>query len=91
VQVSNPEVLRILLSIDPSKTMHFQTWQDKGANALAITGTDTGFPGSTVANRPLPLSTACGGTDSANRDLKSPNSLLHFSFLKHHLDSMLRT
>jgi hypothetical protein len=29
-QVSNPEVLRILLSIGPSETMHFQTWQAKG-------------------------------------------------------------
>lgn len=33
--VSNPEVLRILLSIGPSETMHFQTWQDKAGNANA--------------------------------------------------------
>lgn len=31
--VTNAEVLRILLSIGPSETMHFQTWQDKAGNA----------------------------------------------------------
>jgi hypothetical protein len=29
--------------------MHFQTWQDKAGNALPITDTDIGFPGSTGA------------------------------------------
>ena len=46
-QVTNLEVLRILLSIGPSEAMHFQTWQDKAGNALPITDHDTGFPGST--------------------------------------------
>jgi len=34
-RVHNPEVLRILLSIGPTETMHFQIWQEKavGANA----------------------------------------------------------
>jgi hypothetical protein len=32
-RVSDPEVLRILLSIGPTETMHFQTWQDKAGNA----------------------------------------------------------
>jgi hypothetical protein len=32
-RVEDPEVLRILLSIGPSETMHFQTWQDKAGNA----------------------------------------------------------
>ena len=50
LQVSNLEVLRVLLSIGPSETMHFQTWQDKAGNALPITSTDTGFPGSTGAS-----------------------------------------
>jgi hypothetical protein len=35
--VTNLEVLRILLSIGPSETMHFQTWQDKAANATPLT------------------------------------------------------
>src|SRR5712691_8936319 len=32
-RVTHPEVLRILLSIGPTETMHFQTWQDKAGNA----------------------------------------------------------
>lgn len=43
-QVTNLEVLRILLSIGPSETMHFQTWQDKAGNALPISDTDN-IPG----------------------------------------------
>jgi hypothetical protein len=34
------EVLRILLSIGGSETMHFQTWQDKAGNATPLTFTD---------------------------------------------------
>ena len=33
LKVTNHEVLRILLGIGPSETMHFQTWQDKAGNA----------------------------------------------------------
>lgn len=32
-RVSDAEVLRILLSIGPTETMHFQPWQDKAGNA----------------------------------------------------------
>src|ERR1700752_3317174 len=49
-KVTNLEVLRVLLSIGPSETMHFQTWQDKAGNALPLTDVDTGFPGSTGAS-----------------------------------------
>jgi hypothetical protein len=38
--VTNLEVLRVLLSIGPSETMHFQTWQDKAGNATPLTVTD---------------------------------------------------
>ena len=63
-QVTSLEVLRILLSIGPSETMHFQTWQDKAGNALPITDTDTGFPGSTGATvRFSTLSAAQGETN----------------------------
>ncbi len=34
LRVTNPTVLRILLSIGPSETMHFQTWHDKAGNAF---------------------------------------------------------
>ncbi len=37
-RVSDPEVLRIVLSIGPTETMHFQTWQDKAGNANAGPG-----------------------------------------------------
>jgi hypothetical protein len=36
-RVSNREVLRILLSIGPTETSHFQTWHDKAGNAPALT------------------------------------------------------
>src|SRR5256886_6829750 len=35
-RVTNPEVLRILLSIGPTETAHFQTWHDKAGNAPAL-------------------------------------------------------
>ena len=34
-RVTHPEVLRILLSIGPTETCHFQTWHDKAGNAVA--------------------------------------------------------
>jgi hypothetical protein len=45
-RVTSPEVLRILLSIGPTETMHFQTWQDKAGNAPPLTDPRTGvtFP-----------------------------------------------
>jgi hypothetical protein len=42
-RVTHPEVLRILLSIGPTETMHFQTWQDKAGNAPALTDPNTGL------------------------------------------------
>jgi hypothetical protein len=39
-RVTNLEVLKILLSIGPTETMHFQTWQDKAGNATPVTDTD---------------------------------------------------
>jgi hypothetical protein len=32
-RVTDPEVLRIMLSIGPTEVMHFQTWSDKAGNA----------------------------------------------------------
>jgi len=42
-RVSNPEVLRILLSIGPTETQHFQTWQDKAGNAPPLTDPTNGL------------------------------------------------
>jgi len=35
LKVTNLEVLRILLSIGPTETSHFQTWHDKAGNAIS--------------------------------------------------------
>jgi hypothetical protein len=42
-RVTNPEVLRILLSIGPTETMHFQTWHDKAGNAPPLTDPTNGL------------------------------------------------
>jgi hypothetical protein len=42
-RVADPEVLRILLSIGPTETMHFQTWQDKAGNAPPLTDPTNGL------------------------------------------------
>ena len=39
-RATHPEVLRILISIGPTETMHFQTWSDKAGNAPPLTATD---------------------------------------------------
>jgi hypothetical protein len=49
-RATSVEVLRILISIGPTETMHFQTWADKAGNAPPltakdpITGVDVTFP-----------------------------------------------
>jgi hypothetical protein len=42
-RVTSTEVLRVLLSIGPTETMHFQTWQDKAGNAPPLTDPVTGL------------------------------------------------
>jgi hypothetical protein len=39
-RATSVEVLRILISIGPTETMHFQTWSDKAGNAPPVTATD---------------------------------------------------
>lgn len=39
-RATSAEVLRILISIGPTETMHFQTWQDKAGNAPPVTAFD---------------------------------------------------
>ena len=39
-RATHPEVLRILISIGPTETMHFQTWADKAGNAPQKTAVD---------------------------------------------------
>jgi len=40
LRATNVEVLRILLSIGPTETMHFQTWSDVAGNAPPLTAVD---------------------------------------------------
>lgn len=42
-RVTDPEVLRILLSLGPTEAMHFQTWHDKAGNAPALTDPTNGL------------------------------------------------
>jgi hypothetical protein len=39
-RVTNVDVLRILLSIGPTETAHFQTWMDKAGNVLTVSDVD---------------------------------------------------
>ena len=39
-RATDVEVLRILISIGPTETMHFQTWQDKAGNAPQVSAHD---------------------------------------------------
>ncbi len=39
-RASSVEVLRILISIGPTETMHLQTWQDKAGNAKILSAVD---------------------------------------------------
>jgi hypothetical protein len=72
-RVRDPEVLRILLSIGPTETMHFQTWQDKAGNAPAITDPTNGliFPN---------LKTATDEELTANLIMPEPTAFLNRKF-----------
>ncbi|HYZ71942.1 MAG TPA: hypothetical protein VE641_02610 [Chthoniobacterales bacterium] len=80
-RVSDPEVLRIVLSIGPTEAMHFQTWQDKAGNA------DAGNPPFTVTD-PINNSTVTfvdltASTDEllqANLIMPEPTPFLSASF-----------
>jgi Ferritin-like domain len=78
-KVTNLEVLRVLLSIGPSETMHFQTWQDKAGNALPLTDVDKGFRRSTGASVTFTtLANAQGETnpESLNGDTLQANLIM---------------
>ncbi len=84
--VTNLEVLRILLSIGPSETMHFQTWQDKAGNATPLTVTDpvnkstvtfTDLKGAQGETNPESLN---GDTLQANLIMPEPTHFLNPKF-----------
>jgi hypothetical protein len=49
-RVTHPEVLRILLSIGPTETSHFQTWHDKAGNVEQVTDPTNGLTFNTLTN-----------------------------------------
>jgi hypothetical protein len=53
-RVHNAEVLRILLSIGPTETSHFQTWHDKAGNAPQLTDGNLTFPNLSFPIPPTP-------------------------------------
>jgi hypothetical protein len=73
-RVSSVEVLRILLSIGPTETMHFQVWHDKAGNIKPVTDPTNGlvFPD---------LATFEGNEDlQANLIMPEPTVFLSRSF-----------
>jgi len=73
--VTNLEVLRILLSIGPSETMHFQTWQDKAGNATPLTVTDP-LNNSTVTFTDLHVAQGETNPESLNGDTLQANLIM---------------
>lgn len=64
-RATSVEVLRILISIGPTETMHFQTWQDKAGNAPPLTDPTNGLTFPDLNAAPL-------GTESFQTNLIMP-------------------
>jgi hypothetical protein len=74
-RVTDKEVLRILLSIGPTETMHFQTWQDKAGNAPALTDPTNGLQFPDLNSPPF------GGEDfQTNLIMPEPTAFLSRKF-----------
>ena len=74
-RVSNVEVLRILLSIGPTETAHFQTWHDKAGNILPLTDPTNGLVFPDLNSPPF------GGEDfQTNLIMPEPTVFLSRSF-----------
>jgi ferritin-like protein len=74
-RVTDPEVLRILLSIGPTETMHFQTWQDKAGNAPPLTDPTNGLVFPDLNSKPF------GGEDfQTNLIMPEPTIFLDRKF-----------
>jgi hypothetical protein len=74
-RVSDPEVLRVLLSIGPTEAMHFQTWHDKAGNAPPLTDPTNGLVFPNLNESPL------GGEDfKTNLIMPEPTIFLKKSF-----------
>lgn len=70
-RASSVEVLRILISIGPTETMHFQTWSDKAGNAPPLTAVDP-VTGTSVTFPDLNSSPFGGETFQTNLIMPEP-------------------
>jgi hypothetical protein len=74
-RVHDREVLRVLLSIGPTETMHFQTWQDKAGNATAVKDPTNGLEFPDLNSPPF------GGEDfQTNLIMPEPTAFLSRKF-----------
>jgi hypothetical protein len=74
-RATSTEVLRILLSIGPTETMHFQTWSDKAGNAPPLTDPTNGLVFPDLNSPPF------GGEDfQTNLIMPEPTVFLSRSF-----------
>jgi Ferritin-like domain len=74
-RVTDSEVLRVLLSIGPTETMHFQTWQDKAGNAPPLTDPTNGLVFPDLNSKPF------GGEDfQTNLIMPEPTIFLDRKF-----------
>ncbi|MGB2951981.1 MAG: ferritin-like domain-containing protein [Gaiellaceae bacterium] len=74
-RVTDPEVLRILLSIGPTETAHFQTWHDKAGNAPPLTDPTNGLVFPNLNSAPF------GGEDfQTNLIMPEPTIFLRRTF-----------
>lgn len=73
-KVTNLEVLRVLLSIGPSETMHFQVWHDKAGNAPAISDPSQNltFPNLNNGSDPNPNGTSADPANDFQTNLIMP-------------------
>src|SRR5882762_1515433 len=71
-RASSVEVLRILISIGPTETMHFQTWSDKAGNALPLTDVKDPVTGVSVTFPDLNSSPFGGETFQTNLIMPEP-------------------
>jgi hypothetical protein len=73
-RVTSAEVLRILLSIGPTETMHFQTWSDKAGNMVKVTDPTNGL------SFPDPATFNGNENKQANLIMPEPTVFLNSSF-----------
>jgi hypothetical protein len=74
-RVNDPEVLRIVLSIGPTETMHFQTWSDKAGDAPPVKDPTNGLVFPDLNKPPF------GGTNfQTNLIMPEPTAFLSHRF-----------